>query len=109
VPYQVALAPLLRFYGEVHLIGTYAAVYLSHIGFNPPLAIFILRSFMAPLPDSLVESARVDGTSHYQIFGARPHCRVGRRMSRLPAAGLSRRRTRPRCRPGCPGCGPAGC
>jgi len=52
VPNQVALAPLLAFYGRVHLTGTYAAVYLTHIGFGLPLAIFILRTFMRTLPAS---------------------------------------------------------
>jgi alpha-glucoside transport system permease protein len=33
-----------------------------------PLAIFILRSFMATLPHEVIESARVDGAGHYQIF-----------------------------------------
>jgi alpha-glucoside transport system permease protein len=68
VPNQVALAPLLAFYGRVHLTGTYAAVYLTHIGFGLPLAVFILRTFMRTLPVSLIESAKVDGASHYQIF-----------------------------------------
>ena len=68
VPVQVALAPLVRLYGDLGLNGTYAAVYLAHIGFNLPLAVFILRSYMATLPTALIESAKVDGASHFQIF-----------------------------------------
>ena len=68
VPVQVALVPLLRFYGDLGLYGTYAAVYLAHIGFNMPLAVFILRSYMATLPTAVIESAKVDGASHFQIF-----------------------------------------
>jgi alpha-glucoside transport system permease protein len=68
VPAQVALTPLVRLYGDLDLMGTYAAVYLAHIGFNLPLAIFILRSYMASLPTALIESAKVDGASHFQIF-----------------------------------------
>jgi alpha-glucoside transport system permease protein len=68
VPNQVALAPLLAFYGRVHMTGTYAAVYLTHIGFGLPLAIFILRTYMKTLPLSVIESAKVDGASHFQIF-----------------------------------------
>ncbi len=56
VPSQVALAPLLRIYGDLQLTGTYAAVYLTHIGFGMPLAI------------SVIESAKADGASHYQIL-----------------------------------------
>jgi alpha-glucoside transport system permease protein len=68
VPAQVALAPLVRLYGDLGLNGTYAAVYLAHIGFNMPLAVFILRSYMATLPTAVIESAKVDGASHFQIF-----------------------------------------
>jgi alpha-glucoside transport system permease protein len=68
VPVQVALTPLVRLYGDLDLMGTYAAVYLAHIGFNMPLAIFVLRSYMATLPTAVVESAKVDGASHFQIF-----------------------------------------
>jgi alpha-glucoside transport system permease protein len=68
VPVQVALAPLLRIYADLGLNGTYAAVYLAHVGFNLPLAVFILRRYMATLPAALIEAAKVDGASHYQIF-----------------------------------------
>ena len=68
VPNQVALAPLLRFYGSVGLVGEYAAVYLAHIGFNLPLGVFIFWAYMRTLPVAVLESARVDGASHYQIF-----------------------------------------
>jgi alpha-glucoside transport system permease protein len=68
VPYHVALAPLLRFYGAVGLTGEYAAVYLAHIGFNLPLGVFIFWTYMRTLPTAVMESARVDGASHYQIF-----------------------------------------
>lgn len=68
VPVQVALAPLLRLYNDLHLTGTYAAAYLTHIGFGLPLGILLLRNFMATLPRTIVESARIDGASHYQVF-----------------------------------------
>jgi diacylglycerol O-acyltransferase / trehalose O-mycolyltransferase len=68
VPNQVALAPLLRFYGRVGLTGEYAAAYLAHIGFNLPLGVFIFWAYMRTLPAAVLESARVDGASHYQIF-----------------------------------------
>ena len=67
VPVQVALVPLLRSM-VIGATGTYAAVYLAHIGFNLPLAVFIPRSYMATLPTAVIESAKVDGASHFQIF-----------------------------------------
>ncbi len=68
VPVQVALAPLLRLFSELGLAGTYAAAYLTHIVFGLPLGVLLLRNYMATLPRPIVESARVDGASHYQVF-----------------------------------------
>src|SRR5690625_7267307 len=33
-----------------------------------PLAIYILRNYMSGLPTSVIESAKIDGASHYQTF-----------------------------------------
>ncbi len=68
VPNQVALVPLLQFYGSVGLNGTFLAVWLAHTGFGMPLAIFILRAYMQTLPRSVIESAEVDGASHFATF-----------------------------------------
>jgi alpha-glucoside transport system permease protein len=68
VPNQVALVPLLRLYTDFDLTGTYAAVYLAHIGFGMPLAIYILRNYMSTLPKAVIESAKIDGASHFKTF-----------------------------------------
>jgi alpha-glucoside transport system permease protein len=68
VPNQVALVPLLRLYTDLGLTGTYAAVYLAHIGFGMPLAIYILRNYMSTLPKAVIESAKIDGASHFKTF-----------------------------------------
>ncbi|HWC42131.1 MAG TPA: carbohydrate ABC transporter permease [Actinomycetota bacterium] len=68
VPNQVALVPLLRFYTNLGLTGQYAAVYLAHIGFGMPLAIYILRNYMSTLPKAVIESAKIDGASHFKTF-----------------------------------------
>ena len=68
IPNQVALVPLLQIYGNLGLTGTFAAVWLAHTGFGMPLAIFILRGYMATLPRSLIESAKIDGASHFKTF-----------------------------------------
>jgi alpha-glucoside transport system permease protein len=68
VPNQVALVPLLRIYGDLGLNGTFLSVWLAHAGFGMPLAIYILRNYMSTLPKSVIESAKVDGASHYMTF-----------------------------------------
>jgi alpha-glucoside transport system permease protein len=68
VPLQVALVPLLKIYGNVGLQGTFASVWLAHAAFGMPLAIFILRGYMTTLPRGVIESAKIDGASHFQTF-----------------------------------------
>jgi alpha-glucoside transport system permease protein len=68
VPTQVALVPLLKIYGTLGLNGTLAAVWLTHIGFGMPLAVYIIRNYMATLPKEVIESAKIDGASHFQTF-----------------------------------------
>jgi len=70
VPIQVAFQPLLDFLGPrgLGISGQYIAVWLLHTGFGMPLAIYTLRNYMATLPMSVVESAKIDGCSHYQTF-----------------------------------------
>lgn len=68
VPNYVAFVPILKIYGSVGLGGTFAGVWLAHIGFGMSLAIYILRNYMVTLPPSVIESAKVDGASHFQTF-----------------------------------------
>ena len=55
-------------YGDVHLSGEYPAAWIVHSAFAMPLAVYILRNYMMTLPMALIEAARIDGASHFQIF-----------------------------------------
>ena len=68
VPTQVALVPLLKIYGTLGINGTFLAIWLVHIGFGMPLAVYIIRNYMATLPREVIESAKIDGASHFQTF-----------------------------------------
>ncbi|WP_235562027.1 carbohydrate ABC transporter permease [Marmoricola sp. Leaf446] len=68
VPNYVALVPMLKIYGFLGMNGTFPAVWLAHIGFGMSLAIYILRNYMATLPKTIIESAKIDGASHFQTF-----------------------------------------
>jgi alpha-glucoside transport system permease protein len=68
VPNQVAFVPLLKIYGSLGLTGTFAAVWGAHIGFGMSLAVYLIRNYMATLPVEVIESAKVDGASHFQTF-----------------------------------------
>jgi alpha-glucoside transport system permease protein len=68
IPNYVAFVPILDFYGQLGMSGTFPAVWLFHIGFGMPLAVYILRNYMGTLPVSVIESGRIDGASHFQTF-----------------------------------------
>jgi len=68
VPLQMALIPILRIYTDLDVTGTYPAVWLAHAGFGLPLAVYLLRNYMGSLPSSMVESAKIDGADHFNIF-----------------------------------------
>lgn len=73
VPLQMSLIPLLRLYIQVlPWVGaepkSYLGIWLAHTAFGLPLAIYLLRNYMAGLPREIMESARMDGASHFDIF-----------------------------------------
>lgn len=74
LPLQSALIPVLKgmvwlkkTFG-IELVGNFASAWVVHAAFALPLAIYILRNFMMSLPVSLIEAARIDGATYYQIF-----------------------------------------
>lgn len=68
IPLQVALVPLLRLYGTLDLTGTFLGTWLAHTGFGLPLAIYLLYNYISTLPKDLLESAAIDGASHFTTF-----------------------------------------
>ena len=47
---------------------SFASLWISHTAFGLPLAIYLLRNYIVGLPKELLESARIDGANHLQIF-----------------------------------------
>ena len=73
VPLQMALIPLLRMYNDIGSIfdvsgKSYPGIWLAHTGFGLPLAIYLLRNYMSSIPKEIIESAKIDGASHFKIF-----------------------------------------
>lgn len=70
VPLQMALIPLLQLFSGTWWAEMipYAPVWIAHTCFALPLAIFLMHNFMAEIPKSLVEAARVDGAGHATLF-----------------------------------------
>ena len=68
VPLQLALIPLLKLHNDIGIGKGYLGVWLAHTGFGMPLAIYLLRNYMVGLPRDIIESAKVDGATDFQIF-----------------------------------------
>ncbi len=68
VPLQLALIPLLQFHNAIGIGKGYMGIWLAHTGFGLPLAIYLLRNYMVGLPRDIIENAKVDGATDFQIF-----------------------------------------
>lgn len=68
VPLQLALIPLLKLHNEIGIGKGYLGAWLAHTGFGLPLAIYLLRNYMVGLPRDIIENAKVDGATDFQIF-----------------------------------------
>ncbi len=68
VPLQVAFIPITRLYVATGITSDFVKVWLAHTGFGMPLAVYILRNYIGSLPREVIESAKVDGASHFETF-----------------------------------------
>ena len=89
VPTQLAFLPILQGFSNLAAWGTslnawltdceltktcqvpsksFASLWVTHTAFGLPLAIYLLRNYIVGLPKELLESARIDGANHLQIF-----------------------------------------
>lgn len=68
VPLQISLIPILRDYQKIGLNGTYLGIWLAHTGFGLPLATYMMFNYISSLHRSILESAFIDGASHFTTF-----------------------------------------
>ena len=73
VPLQMSLIPILTIYNDFGALfdvaaKSYPGVWMAHTGFGLASTTFLLRNFLKSLPNEMMEAAKVDGASHYDIF-----------------------------------------
>ncbi|HEY5707171.1 MAG TPA: ABC transporter permease subunit [Terrimicrobiaceae bacterium] len=66
MPSVANLVPLFRLLADLNLLNTLAALILVGTSAGQIFAIFVLRSFVADIPQDLFEAAEIDGANHFQ-------------------------------------------
>lgn len=65
---QCIMIPLFFMSNWTGLYDTRLGVLICYIGIGMPMGIYLTTEFIRSIPDSLVESARIDGAPYLQIF-----------------------------------------
>jgi multiple sugar transport system permease protein len=68
VPFQSLLIPLHTIMQDFGLLNTRSALIIIYVTFHLPIAVYIMINTFDTIPDSLRESAQIDGASEYTIF-----------------------------------------
>src|SRR4030066_29830 len=66
IPAQVTMPPLFLMLKEMGFINTYMAIIIP--GLANIFGIFLIRQYALSIPDSLIESARMEGAPDFQIY-----------------------------------------
>jgi raffinose/stachyose/melibiose transport system permease protein len=65
---QSLMIPLFLEANLLHIYNTRFAVLLIYIGSGLPMGLYLCTEFIKSVPDSLVESSRIDGAGYFRIF-----------------------------------------
>lgn len=68
VPGILTLIPLFKVVDNLKILNSYWAVILPGVRSQLPFGIFVLRTFIAAIPEDLFDAARIDGATTFQTF-----------------------------------------
>ncbi len=68
VPFQILMVPVRELSVQLGLYDTVSGLVLFHIAFQSGFCTFFMRNFIRDLPHELIEAARIEGASEWQIF-----------------------------------------
>jgi len=66
VPFAVTLLPNYVLVAKLGLVNTYAGLIIPLL--SAPIGVYLMRQFIAEIPDALLEAAKIDGANPLQIF-----------------------------------------
>lgn len=67
IPYQIILIPLFDTLRKINLAGL-GGLILAHVIYGIPIVTMLFRNFYDQIPNSILESGRIDGASYFIIF-----------------------------------------
>lgn len=67
-PHSAIIIPIYKMMRAADLLNTYWALIIAYVSVTLPVAIWMLRGFLAKLPVSLEEAAAIDGATPFRIF-----------------------------------------
>ena len=68
VPFQILMIPVRDLTFQMGLYDTITGLVLFHVAFQTGFCTLFMRNFIKALPHELLEAARIDGTSEFNIF-----------------------------------------
>jgi multiple sugar transport system permease protein len=68
IPFQILMVPVRDLSLRMGLYDSIGGLVLFHIAFQTGFCTFFMRNFIRDLPHELIEAARIEGASEWQIF-----------------------------------------
>lgn len=67
-PQAILLLSIYSLMNKAGLLGSYWALLISYVVFTLPVGTWTLKSYFDQIPDSLIESAKIDGAGNWKIM-----------------------------------------
>jgi ABC-type glycerol-3-phosphate transport system permease component len=68
VPPVVMIVPLFILYAQINFTSTYQGIIILYVGLTMPFSVYLLTNFFKTIPHDIVDSAMIDGCSHFGIL-----------------------------------------
>ncbi len=70
IPYQIILIPLFQVLKAIGLYGSLGGLVVAHVVYGIPIVTMLFRNFYDQIPNSIMESARIDGAGFFRLYSA---------------------------------------
>lgn len=68
LPAQLFLVPLFFLWLRLHLVNSLPGIIIIYVAVYTPFSMFLLRAYFVGLPTDLLDAARIDGATEYQVY-----------------------------------------